>query len=80
MDLRHTKPARRLAFEIKLDENRGFIARNPSIMSGFHGDYLRGSELRRATIPVSNIDSALRQEADVRMHAKICSHSRFYVG
>ena len=71
MNLRHSEAARCLAFEVEFDQDRRPRANDPCIMPGFDLNYLGSCKTQGATVTVANADLTAREEANVRVHAKI---------
>ena len=55
-----------LVFEFKFDHYRRLVAHHPAVVAGFDGDHLRGDEILRAAVLKGHVDSAARQESDMR--------------
>src|SRR3954453_10348180 len=75
----HTEPGRSLSFEIELNHNSGLGSHYPAVMTRFDNDHLRRRKLLSATVFVSDVDLALREEANMRVHAPVRAHNRLHV-
>ena len=73
MGFRHADTADGLALEIEFDDHRRLFADDPSVVTGFDCQELRRGVLDDTAVAVLNVDRALREEPDVRVHAEIGS-------
>ncbi len=71
MNLRHSEPPRRLALKIEFDQDCRLRADDPGIMPRFDLNHLWRGKTKGATVTVANADLTAREEANVRVHAKI---------
>jgi hypothetical protein len=79
MSLRHPEPLDGVPLEIEFHQHRGLVSHNPPIVSRLDRYNLRSGKFKRAPIGVLHMDSAPRQEPDVRMHAQVRADDAFHV-
>ena|SRR5690242_11194685 len=79
MNVRDTKPADGLAFEVELNQHRGLVSHHPPIMPWQYLENLGSHKLQGAAVRVLNVHFAARQKADVSVHAKVGAHNLFHV-
>jgi len=57
----------------------GSFADDPSVVAGFDRDDLRRRVLDDAAVCVFDVNLAVHEEADVRVHAELGAHDRLHV-
>jgi hypothetical protein len=62
--LRHPEPTNGVTFEIELDQDRGLVPYDPSVVAWLDGNGLRGRKLKSAAIRVLNMNLAAGQEPE----------------
>jgi hypothetical protein len=79
MCVRHSEAADSVALEIEFDEHDGVVANDPGIVTRLDRDNLRRLVLGNAAVRVLDMNLALRQETNVRVHAELGTDERFHV-
>src|SRR4051794_29982191 len=77
---RHAELSDGVALEVELDHHDRFLPHDPAVMSRVDGDDLRRSQFDDAAVRVLDVDLAMSQEPDVRVHAQIGAGHRLHVG
>ena len=77
MRVRHAESVDRVAFEIEFDQHSRLTADDVTVVTGGDGNDRRGSINLDASVRVFDVDAALHQKADVRVHAVIGTDVRF---
>jgi len=79
MGLGHAEAVDGFALEVEFDQDNRLLSHDPSVMSRLDGHNLRRFMLDDATVGVLDVNFALREEADMRVHAEVRSDDRLHV-
>lgn len=79
MAVRHTQPTRSLFFEIELDHHNRFFTHDPPVVSWLDRDDLRSPMLDDASVRILDVNLAVDQEANVRVHAQLRADHRLHI-
>jgi hypothetical protein len=71
MTVWHAQAAGGLTFEIELDHHNRFFADDPSVVSWFDRHDLRSTMLDDASVRILDVNLAVDQKADVRVHTQL---------
>ena len=75
----HAQPAGIFTFEIELDHHDRFLADDPPVVSWLDRDDLWSTMLDDASVRILDVNLAVDQEADVRVHAQLRADHRLHI-
>jgi len=79
MAIGHPEMARRIVFEVELDQHRRLVSHHPAVMPGFNRDHLGSYKLHDAAIGKFHVNLPLGKKSHVSVHAEIGADRRFHV-
>src|SRR5262249_59930959 len=75
----HAQPRHRISLKIKFDHHHGFVPDHPTVVTRFDRDHVGRFVLDDAAVGVLDVDLAVYEEADVRVHAEVGAGDGFHV-
>lgn len=79
MFFRHPEAADGLISEVELDDYRGLVADDKTIVARLDAKYLRRTEIEDAAVGEFHVDRAPCQEADMGVHTEVSAYLRLHV-
>jgi len=79
MAVRHAQPTGGLSFEIELDHHNRFFADDPPVVTRLDRDDLRSTMLDDASVRIFDVNLAVDEEADVRVHAQLGANHGLHI-
>jgi len=79
MGIRHAETADGVALEVELDQHDRLAADDPAVVTRLDRHNLRRLVLDDAAVGVLDVDLAVREETDVRVHAEVGADGRLHV-